>query len=252
MRSEFASAGGARGAKPSSASPKLIPCLLLRKGAVCLPSDDGPVPARSPSGALYDLFEVVDRLAPAFSTVYVVDLDGIEKAQPQLDYLQELSRDVTIWVDGGVRNSDQAIDILVAGASKAILSSATIEGPKEVRRPWRLSSDLAFELELGSSGARLRGEWPDPTPLGVAATVREAGVTELVLSPREIDVDWLLVRALATGGPVWVNGTFSEQDAPQLAVAQASGGIFHIAQFLGAASESTSESHAPLPGRDAR
>ena len=91
--------------------PGLIPCLLLRGGQVYLPGPSGPVPARSAAPATFDPFDVVDRLTPEYSLLYVVDLDGIDRSDPQLDYLQELSRDIALWVDAGVRSSDQAIDL---------------------------------------------------------------------------------------------------------------------------------------------
>jgi phosphoribosylformimino-5-aminoimidazole carboxamide ribonucleotide (ProFAR) isomerase len=226
-------------------SPSLIPCLLLRKGQVCLPSPSGPIVARGPDGELYDPFDVVDRLTPEYSTLYVVDLDGIERADPQLDYLQELSRDVTLWADAGVRNAEQAIDVLVTGVSKAVLSSATITQPKEVRRAWKLSSDLLFEIDLTAQGPTLRGEWPTRDARGVAETVRATGLTDLIVSPREIDVDWTLVRSLAQAGSVWVDGSFSERESSQLTSVGAAGGIFHLDGILG-------DGHRPLPSDSTR
>lgn len=224
---------------------------MLRKGSVCLPSEQGPVVARSADGAALDPFEVIDRLTSAYDTVYVVDLDGIERGEPQLDYIQELSREATIWVDAGIRNSDQAIDILVAGASRAVLSSATLDGPREVRRSWRLSTDISFEIELTAKGTRLRGDWPVSSAADVALHVREMGPTEIVLSPREIPVDWTLVGALAAGGPAWVDGSFDESQAALLGPNRAAGGIFHIDRLLYPTVPLTSSTPSPS-GRAAR
>lgn len=174
----------------------------------------------------------MDRLVSQFPIIYVVDLDGIERGDPQLDYLQELSREATVWADAGVRTADQAIDVLVAGAARAVLSSATLGGPRELRRAWKLSSELIFEIETTVQGTRLRGDWPTSDPVGIADLVRQAGLSEVVLSPREIDVDWALVRTIAATGPVWVNGSFSTGDAPRLAENGASGGIFHLNGLL--------------------
>ncbi len=238
--------------KSGPSSPSLLPCVLLRKGKVCLPSEEGPVDALSPSGTPYDPFDVVDRLVRSYPVIYVVDLDGIERGEPQLDYLQELAREATVWVDAGVRNADQAIDVLVAGAAKAVLSSATLEGPKEVRRAWRLSTDVAFELEIGRSGPRLRGDWSATDAVSVVAQVRETGVSEIVLSPREIDVDWSLVRTIASSGPVWVNGSFVPADAARLSETGASGGIFHLDGLLREREHPLPSSTSPTSSRGAR
>jgi len=219
---------------PGARGPALMPCLLLRKGEVCLPGPDGPVAAHTDEGALFDPFDVVDRLAKDYSMLYVVDLDGIEHQEPQLDYLQEISRDITMWVDGGVRTADQAIDILVAGARRAVLSSAYLRGPRQLKRAWRLSTELVFEMEFEAAGrlALADAGWGTEDPLELARVVREAGPDHLIVSPRETDPDWSLVAHVAAGGPTWVDGSFHPRNLSQLASARALGGIFHIEELL--------------------
>lgn len=165
--------------------------------------------------------------------LYMVDLDGIERSDPQLDYIQEIARDMTLWVDAGVRTADQAIDVLVAGAGRAVLSSAYLRGPRQLNRAWKLSTELAFEVEL--QGSRLTPsaeEWGTRDPLELVRTVRAAGPDHVIVSPREAEPDWGLVQSVAAGGPTWVDGSFSVRDAPRLADTGASGGIFHLDELL--------------------
>ena len=206
---------------------------MLKGGQVFRPGPEGPAVARAPGGTPLDPFEVVDRLAPDYSLLYVVDLDGIERGNPQLDYLQEIARDTTLWVDAGVRNADQAIDVLVTGAQRAVLSSAYLQGPKQLARAWRLSSELVFEVEL--EGARVSptpGDWGSSDPVELARMVRAAGPDHIVLSPREAEPDWSMVRAVATAGPTWVDGSFSEAQATRLGETGAVGGIFHLDELF--------------------
>jgi len=213
--------------------PALVPCLLLRKGQVCVPGPDGPVVAFSPDGPPFDPFDVVDRLTQDYSMLYVVDLDGLERGEPQLDYLQEIARDTTLWVDGGVRTADQAIDILITGARRAVLSSAYLHGPRQLKRAWRLSTELVVELEFRSNRLVLAdSSWGTDDPVEFSRIVREAGPDHLVISPRETDPDWNLVAQISAGGPTWVDGSFNPQEVPQLAAARADGGIFHIDDLL--------------------
>jgi phosphoribosylformimino-5-aminoimidazole carboxamide ribonucleotide (ProFAR) isomerase len=210
-----------------------MPCVLLRHGRVCRPGPDGPVPARTASGADIDVFDVLDALAPRSRTVYLVDLDGLERNDPQLEYIQEISRETTLWVDSGVRRADQAIDILVAGADQAVLSSSYLAGPRDLRRAWRLSTDLVFEIELTDGVLAPTGpDWGTPDPVALAAAARAAGPQTVVLSPRGGDPDWNLVGAVASGGPTWVDGSFARGDARQLEATGATGGIFHIEDLL--------------------
>jgi uncharacterized protein related to proFAR isomerase len=232
----------------------VVPCLMLRRGEVCLPGPEGPVRARRRSGAPYDVFDVLDQLSPNYPWLYLVDLDGIERNDPQLEYIQELSRDMPLWVDSGVRTADQAIDVLVAGALKAVLSSAHLRGPRELRRSWRLSTELIFELEwVEYKLAPIDPDWNTSDVMTVANAVREVGVTTLVLSSHGTEPDWSLVTRLSPGGPTWVAGAFTVGDRSRLAPAGAAGGIFHINEIL-AAMDAPDESTpvAGAGGSDAR
>ena len=213
--------------------PSLVPCLLLKGGRVLRPGEHGPVVADDPSGKPFDPFDVIDRLAQDHSLVYVVDLDGIERGDPQLDYVQELSRDVALWVDAGVRTADQAIDVLVAGARRAVLSSAYLNGPRELRRAWRLSTELVFDIEVANARLAPAHEgWGTDDPAVLAETVRAVGPDRLIVSPREGDIPWPIVRAIATAGPTWVDGSFRPTERARLEECGARGGIFHIDELL--------------------
>ncbi len=233
-----------------------MPCVLLRNGRVCVPGPDGPVTGRAADGSTFDPFDVVDRLTETYPMVYLVDLDGLERGDPQLDYLQELARETPLWVDGGVRTAEQAIDILVTGARRAVLSSAYLRGPRQLRRAWKLSTELAFELEIDSTGRLVVADagWETADPVVLARAVRDAGPDHIVLSPRETDPDWELVRSISAGGPTWVDGSFQLGDRGRLGVAQAAGGIFHIDDLLLHWNErpmpTSTLSNDPLPTRD--
>jgi imidazole glycerol phosphate synthase subunit HisF len=206
-----------------------VPCLLLRRGAVCLPGPDGPVRVLRQSGGEYDVFDILDRLSPTFPFLYFADLDGLEENDPQLEYIQELSREMPLWVDSGVRKADQAIDVLVAGAQKAVLSSAYLRGPKELRKAWKLSTELVFEVETveGRLG-KVDPGWDTEDPLEIIRAAREVGLGSVVISPRESDPDWGMVTSVAAGGATWVDGTFNPNDLERLVASGAAGGIFHL------------------------
>ena len=166
--------------------------------------------------------------------VYVVDLDGIERGDPQLDYLQEIARTVSLWVDGGVRTAEQAIDVLITGARRAVLSSAYLHGPRQLKRAWRLSTELVFEMEINPLGHLVLADstWGTEDPVELARIVREAGPDHVIVSPRERDPDWNLVARISAGGPTWVDGSFEAGGLSSLTTAHAAGGIFHIDDLL--------------------
>lgn len=202
---------------------------MIRHGQVVVPGEGAPTVARTPDGAEYEIFDVVDSLTARFGRIYVVDLDGIEENRPQLDYLQEIARDTDMWLDAGARTSDEAIDALVTGASRVVLSSSTLNGLEELRRAWTLSQDLAFEIELRGGRVSTASEaWGQPNPGALASEVRASGPTELVLAPRDGTIDWAEVRSISQGGPTWVGGIFEGSESDRLAQSGAAGGIFHL------------------------
>ena len=218
---------------PSRSTPLLMPCLMLSHGRVMLPGEGGPKLARGPDGSPLDVFDVSERLVGEFGRLYVVDLDGIDRDRPELDFLQELSRDAEVWVDAGVRTADQAIDVLVTGAHRAVLSTGTIASDRSVGRAWKLSTDIAVEIEVrdGSVAAAVEA-WRGGTVEDVSRKIRDLGPAELILSFREEPVDWNAVRGVAAGGPVWVDGTFERRQSERLGSSGAAGGIFHVTELL--------------------
>lgn len=221
------------GRAPVPSAPKLVPCLLLRKGQVCLPGPDGPVPVRREGGPALDPFDVVDRLLPEYNRLYLVDLDAIERGSPQLEYIQELSRDIDLWVDAGVPTAESAIDILVAGAQRAVLSSSHLRGPLELRRAWKLSTDWVFEVEFVDGHVQnATPSWASDEAGTLVQVAREVGIADVVLSPREHEADWRVVRRVAAEGPTWVDGSFTVDQGPRLREVGAAGGIFHLDQVL--------------------
>lgn len=210
-----------------------MPSLLVRGGIVCRAAENGPEVVRREDGSAVELFDVIDGLARAHPRVYLVDLSALEGRQAQLDYIQEISRDVGLWVEAGIRSADHAIDVLVAGAQKVVLSSARFQGPKELVRAWELSGDLVFEIEIADhTMSRIDPGWNAKDPAGLARDVRELAEIPLVLGFRETPPSWPLLRSVAAMGPTWVEGSVTERDAGEIASTGALGAIYPIGDEL--------------------
>jgi len=54
-------------------------------------------------------------------TIYILDIDGIEKNEPNLDIYQRISNSHDIWVDNGPCNIGDAVDAFMAGATKVTI-----------------------------------------------------------------------------------------------------------------------------------
>ncbi len=93
-------------------------------------------------------------------TIYVYDLDGIEKSKPALCYYQKLSKKHTLWVDSGPRNLGDVVDVFLAGAAsitirKKYYPQVNIENIRELSenkvythiRPNKKEGGLFFESD---------------------------------------------------------------------------------------------------------
>ncbi len=206
---------------------------MIAKGRVMVPGEEGPEIARNPNGGPLDIFDVADFLSGRYPRLYVVDLDGIEDNRPQLDFLQEIAREADVWIDAGPRTADQAIDILITGARRAVLSTAYLRSGKELKKAWGLSPDLTVEIEARGTGTfAVEPDWANRPPTEVAEAVRAVGIDEVVLSYRERDTDWTTVRAVAGAGTTWVGGSFERSQARELTASGAAGGFFHVRDEL--------------------
>jgi Histidine biosynthesis protein len=207
--------------------PWMVPVLLLGSGGrVMEPGADGPEEARTPNGAKVDLFDFADYLSDRFRRIYVIDLDGLDRNRPQLDYLQELTKDTDVWIDAGVPDADAVIDIVVAGARRAVVSTLRFDGPDELDRALALTPELVLEVELDAAGVVVgRPSWGS-APIAIAERARASGVPDLIVSPPDDRFDRPTIERIAQGGPVWIAGACEPDWGPRIAEASATGGLF--------------------------
>ena len=214
----------------SRTGPLVRAGLTISRGKLVASDGAEYTPVRGPDGRFREILDVADALAPRYDGLYVVDLDGRRKGEPQLDYIQELSRDVDLWLDAGVQVADEAIDGLVAGARRVVLSTVSLASVRELRRSWKMSTEIVVEIAVAANGSvvALEGDWAGAKPSDVASAIRALGPQTLAYGPRGHPPDWDVVAALSAGGPTWVAGAFNLSDLPSLATAKAEGGVFHI------------------------
>ncbi|HXQ79432.1 MAG TPA: HisA/HisF-related TIM barrel protein [Thermoplasmata archaeon] len=215
---------------PARRGPLLRAGLAISHGHLMTSDGAEFAPVRAVDGQFRDILDAADAVTPLYDGLYITDLDGRRRGEPQLDYLQELARDADVWLDPGVRTADEAIDGLVTGARRVVLSSASLESARELRRTWKMSTELVFELVVGSGGEvlALEGDWAGHPPAAVAAAVRSIGIDSVIYTPRGREPDWALLRSLVEEGPVWLGGGYRPVDAASLQDSGATGAIYHL------------------------
>jgi phosphoribosylformimino-5-aminoimidazole carboxamide ribonucleotide (ProFAR) isomerase len=94
-----------------------------------------------------DTLEVIDSMISSYGKVLIVDLNGVFSNRPRLDFIKKFEKK-PIWVDAGPRLAENVIDVFVAGAEKAVMSTKTLSSVREVARASELSHELVFQADV--------------------------------------------------------------------------------------------------------
>ncbi|MFO7991149.1 MAG: HisA/HisF-related TIM barrel protein [Thermoplasmata archaeon] len=83
-----------------------------------------------------------------FDTLYLLDLNGIERNRPQLDLIRTLSMRKKLWADGGTRDIDTLTDMYIAGADRVVLSTKTAPSMDFIEESAELSNTLILSIDI--------------------------------------------------------------------------------------------------------
>lgn len=100
---------------------------------------------RAYSGA--DLDDIISRLSSNHEMLYVSDEDGIERNKPQLDLAREICDEIPTLYEAGVRFSQNVIDVIITGAEKAVVGTATLASLDELRGAFKLSENIILKAD---------------------------------------------------------------------------------------------------------
>ena len=93
------------------------------------------------------LYDFVAMFLEPYSTIMVLDIDGIERRKPQLTQIQSVAPVKNVWWDPGVRNLDDMMDAFTAGANRVVVGTKTIWSLKELRACHEFSNDLVLGVD---------------------------------------------------------------------------------------------------------
>lgn len=148
----------------------------------------------SPTYTKGDLSKLGSKLAEKFKRVYVTDLDGLERNKPQLDVVQEICDELPTLYEGGVRFSSNVIDMLITGADKAVVGSATLVSLEELRGAFKLSDNIIFKADYRDGIVSFDPQIAGRAFLPLARDIAAIGVRELVV-PKELASDAVKAKA---------------------------------------------------------
>ncbi|GEM_PF-5830363 len=153
------------------AESAILPRLVIRGGAAL--SWQGVVPWA-------EVVEPLDNALQEFGRVLVWDLGGIERNRPNLEILKRFEGE-SLWVDAGIRVADSVIDVLIAGAERAVVGTKTLRALEEFDEARELTENLVPLLDF------VKGK------LWAAETVRDLPSADLLRAWGEAGMDTALV-----------------------------------------------------------
>ena len=207
--------------------PAVFPLVYLLNGQVVRAAPGGYAPLRSEGDEIPDVFDITDRLFSAYRHIYLVDVNGKEGGDPQLDYLQEISRGQDIWVEAAPTNADQVIDIVVAGASRVVVATKDLADLRtEIRRALALTEEIALEVALNGDRVESRDPRYDRvTAQDFIGEVASWGLDTFILTSAA--TGWETVASLAQSVQVYVNNLRPEE-MESLRASGAAGAIMEV------------------------
>ncbi|MCK5559670.1 MAG: hypothetical protein KAJ51_03715 [Thermoplasmata archaeon] len=118
-----------------------------------------------------------------YSTVFITDINGVTKNNPQIGLIRKISEAAEIWLDAGVRNGDSVIDLFIAGAERVVLGTKTIDALEELEIAHELSENILFGLDyhhnkIVSCNTTLQAR----DPLAVLNEVTRMGIKKVVFT----------------------------------------------------------------------
>lgn len=111
-----------------------------------------------------DLKTVARRFSDEWDSIYLVDLDGLQRNRPDVGLLQEVSDRVHTWADTGPRNPEDTMDLLMSGAEQVTVRYHTATDRKMVRESVRLSENVALGMEFRDQSLVQNDGWPASPP----------------------------------------------------------------------------------------
>ncbi len=183
---------------------RVVPAVHADRGVVIDAPQPGPPRA------------VLTTLAREYGEVYLVDAAGVRRNEPDLEFLQAVTRQLPVWVDAGSRYAADAMDALVAGASRLTLRWNTLRSREELVEVADVADVESFLVAIEFTD---KGFMPNPherttTAEGVVREVDDLGLGLVVVHR---DFDAAVARRFArSDAPRWWYGIVDRDGVAEL------------------------------------
>ena len=161
----------------------VIPSVSLMRGRVVVVNKGRYEPLTDADDKEITLPSFVEMYLGEYKTICVMDIDGIERGQPQLGQIGLVSRDKNVWYDPGVRDAGDMADAFMAGAGRVIVGTKTLRSRDALVECHETSADFVLGLDFAGGRILSRDATISQTdPLLFLESMREAGVRRVLFT----------------------------------------------------------------------
>lgn len=206
-----------------AAADTLVPAVSLRGDEVVVVRDNAYEAVEDERGEPFGLREFIEIFLKGYPAILVVDIDGLEQGAAQYDALGDLpSGGPEVWWDAAARDHTDVMDILTAGADRAVVTTAQWRSVRELEAAVQLTENVVFEVVTRGrevvAHRKLLGSGP---PSQLVAHAARAGVESFLLvdaaRPLGAAVEWdFVAHTAAAAKRLYLGGGIGADQAPSL------------------------------------
>ena len=163
-------------------------------------------------GSSVSVEKLVKELTDEFGILHYLDILGIRRGVVEWELFRSaVEAGGNIWADVGVVYSDGLIDVIMAGAQQAIVTTKMIDSFEEIVSSFELTENLVLQIDYDRSILSRDKKIRDMSPGRFVEEMATFGMDTFILDDiregrNNVDVKFLLdvIRNLPSGGKVYV------------------------------------------------
>ncbi len=118
---------------------------------------------------------ILDELKENYEAAYVLDIDGIERNQPNINLIQKISQTMPIWLDSGPTTPMGVMDMLVVGADKVVISTRTLRDPTHIKEALDMSKNIMISIDFDEELISASQQVQEMGVSGISQEAKNAG-----------------------------------------------------------------------------
>jgi len=125
---------------------RLIPALSVKNRRVVILNNGDYEPVEDEDGRPLPPWQLARELFKHWDCLYVVDIDGLASLDPQFDVIRDISDHGELWADTGIASAEMFMDAIIAGASRAVVSTKRMYSEDLLGEVLEVSEEVIFEV----------------------------------------------------------------------------------------------------------